>query len=117
MIRPLLFALALVAGAARAGDPPATGVAEAAEAPQSAAIRLVMAQRADELRRFDPPEAAMFDTKVRTWTARRPFGPGILDSRHYLEVTYAIDDVVVARWQVNTRRGLVGGVGESVPID
>jgi hypothetical protein len=122
MMRPLLFAAALaLAASARAGEPMSaaadTDAAAPVEAPQSAAIRLVMVQRADELRRLDPPEGALFDTKVRTWTAKRPVAPGVLDSRHYFEVTYAIDGEVLARWAVNTRHGLVGGAGERVPID
>ena len=91
--------------------------AQAAESPHADAIRLVMELRADEIAKLDPPDAAWHDTHARTWTAKRPFGPGVLDTTHYFEVTYAIDGKVVATWMVNTRFHQVGGAGESVRIE
>lgn len=42
-----------------------------------------------------------FDTKDRSWSVRRLFAPGYIDSTHMLSVEYSIDHKLVARWAVD----------------
>ena len=44
------------------------------------------------------------DVKRRGWTVQRPFGPGVIDSTHWFNVTYQIDGKPVAKWFVDTRK-------------
>ncbi|GAB3361917.1 hypothetical protein [Lysobacter tyrosinilyticus] len=87
------------------------------ESPHAAAIRLVMTSRSAEVRKLDQNPDWWHDTKERAWSAKRPFGPGIVDSTHYFQVSYSIDGQVVGTWSVNTRTGQVAGAGESLWIE
>jgi hypothetical protein len=111
----ILIAVLIVLAGCIPGPSRARG--DGAESPQAEAIRLVIAQRGDEIRSLDDPEAWWFDTKERSWSARRPFGPGTLDSRHYFQVSFAIDGQVVRTWSVNTRTRQVGSPDEPVGIE
>jgi len=44
------------------------------------------------------------DTITRTWSAWRPFAPGVIDSTHFFVVAYSIGDTEVGRWSVDTRK-------------
>lgn len=81
------------------------------------AISLVMELRASEIAEFEDLNSKWHDTQTRTWSVRRPFDPGVLDTTHYFEVSYSIGGTAVATWIVNTRRGLVGDPGDSVPVE
>ena len=112
---PLLLAAAAVGNVL----PPAV---EPDASPHAEAIRLVMEKRADEIRALEAAidgkeDAWWFDTLDRSWTAKRPVGPGMLDTTHFFSVTYSIDGKVVGTWSVNTRFDVVGRPGESVRID
>jgi hypothetical protein len=61
-----------------------------------------MEQRAAQIREIDPANDWWHDTKKRTWSARRPFEPGVMDSTHFIQVSYEIDGRMVASWNVNT---------------
>ena len=67
------------------------------------AIELVMSTRQADILTVDSPESWWHDTKRRNWTVRRPVEPGVLDTTHTFVVSYSIDDVVVAEWDVDTR--------------
>lgn len=75
--------------------------------PAADAIRLVLDARGDQIRAFDTAKDRWFDTKERSWSARRPIGPGYIDSTHMFEVTYRIDGVAVATWSVDTAKRAV----------
>lgn len=86
--------------------------------PHAEAIRLVVEQRSDEILALDGgSEARWFDTRERTWTTKRPVGPGYIDSRWLIVVTYNIDGQQVASWSVNTRNGEVAGPNETLTIE
>src|SRR4249919_1955301 len=110
-----LSLLLLIAGAS--GYATAADRASSTESPHAQAIRLVMQTRADEIRKLDKDPDWWHDTKDSAWSARRPVGPGIVDSTHYFMVSYAIDGNVVGSWSVNTRTGQVAGPGESLRIE
>jgi len=86
------------------------------EQPHAAAIRLVMKARDADVRKLDQSSEWWDDSRERTWSAKRPFPPGIIDSRTYFQVSYSIDGRVVATWTVDTRSGQVGAEGESIRI-
>jgi len=44
------------------------------------------------------------DTIERSWSASRPFAPGVIDSTHYFIVSYRIAYAEVGRWSVDTRK-------------
>jgi hypothetical protein len=44
------------------------------------------------------------DTITRSWSATRPVAPGVIDSTHWFEVIYSINDKAVASWTVDTRK-------------
>jgi hypothetical protein len=46
------------------------------------------------------------DTIERSWSASRPFAPGVIDSTHYFIVSYRIGDAEMGRWSVDTRKGI-----------
>ncbi|WP_457095884.1 hypothetical protein [Lysobacter sp. P5_B9] len=110
-----LFLLLLIASGH--GQAVAADRASPTESPHAQAIRLVMEIRADEIRKLDKDPDWWHDTKERAWSAKRPFGPGVVDSTHYFMVSYAIDGHVVGSWSVNTRTGQVAGPGESLRIE
>ena len=91
----------------------AADTAGAEESPHAEAIRLVMQHRADEVSKTDEADQWWHDTEERTWSAKRPFGPGVVDSTHLFIVTYAIDGHIVGTWRVDTRTGEVAGPAES----
>jgi hypothetical protein len=93
----LLFYLAISAPPAFADPPPGSF--------PSTALQIVLATQQQTLRELDDPRSWWHDTKERTWSVRRPFDPGVLDSTHLFLVSYKIDGVTVATWQVDTRAG------------
>ena len=103
----LLLLLAAISTTSRASGAPEGS-------PHADAIRLVMQLRSDEIQRLDQSPDWWHDTKERSWSVKRPFGPGIVDSTHYFQVSYSIDGRVVGTWSVNTRTGQVAGPGESI---
>jgi hypothetical protein len=44
------------------------------------------------------------DTITRSWSAVRPFAPGIVNSTHMFEVVYSINDKIAASWSVDTKK-------------
>ena|SRR5260370_28864136 len=44
------------------------------------------------------------DTVERSWSASRPFAPGVIDSTHYFIVSYRIAHAEVGRWSVDTHK-------------
>lgn len=108
----LFFTASVVCGhggfdTARAAEP-----AYSAAGPSADAIRLVSEKRADEVLALDGGDMRWFDTRIRTWTTHRPYGPGLIDSRFLINVTYAIDGKIVGEWQVNTCSGQIAGDGD-----
>ena len=93
----LLFCLAIAAPPAFAEPPPGSF--------PPAALQIVLATQQDRLRALDSPESWWHDTKERSWSVKRPFDPGVLDTTHVFLVSYKIDGVTVATWQVDTRTG------------
>ncbi|MCL6711469.1 hypothetical protein M8R20_31210 [Pseudomonas sp. R2.Fl] len=87
----------------------AADMAGAEASPHAEAIRLVMQHRANEVRKMDEADQWWHDTEERTWSAKRPFAPGIVDSTHLFIVTYAIGGHVVGTWRVDTRIAEVEG--------
>ena len=69
------------------------------------ALQIVLATQQDTLREVDNPESWWHDTRERTWSVKRPFDPGVLDTTHVFLVSYKIDGVTVATWEVDTRAG------------
>lgn len=110
-----LFLALLIASAN--GPCLAANPAVSSESPHAQAIRLVMDKRTDQINQLEDEEGRWHDTNERTWSAKRPITPGVIDSTHYFEVTYTIDGHVVGRWFVNTRTGQVGSPGESIRIE
>ena len=45
-----------------------------------------------------------FDTITRSWTAQRPYAPGVIDSTHFFVVTYSINNKPVSYWAVDTEK-------------
>ena len=78
-----------------------TGTAQASN--PAHAIELVLSTRQADVLAVDSADSWWHDTKERSWTAKRPFEPGVLDTTHTFVVSYSIDGVVVATWDVDTR--------------
>jgi hypothetical protein len=108
----LLLLLACPYGPLIAAEPVSPG-----DSPHAQAIGLVMRTRADEIRQLDNAQRWWHDTQDRSWSAKRPVGPGVVDSTHYFEVNYAIDGKIVGSWSVNTRTEQVAAPGEPFRID
>lgn len=106
----LLLFLAAISTVSLATEPPDSS-------PHADAIRLVMQLRRDEIHGLDQSADWWHDTKERSWSVKRPFGPGNIDSTHYFQVSYSIEGKVVGTWSVNTRTGQVAGPGESIRIE
>jgi len=71
----------------------------------SAALRIVLDTQQDKIKSVDNPDDWWGDTKVRTWSVKRPLAPGRTDTTHSFTVTYGIDGVTKAAWFVDTRAG------------
>jgi len=69
------------------------------------AIRIVLDTQQDKIRAVDSPDSWWHDTRERTWSVKRPVGPGVLDTTHTFTVAYSIDGAAVAGWNVDTRAG------------
>jgi hypothetical protein len=69
------------------------------------AIRIVLDTQGEKIRAVDSPNEWWHDAKERSWSVKRPFEPGRIDSTHTFTVTYKINGVVAATWQVDTRKG------------
>ena len=113
-MRALLFAGLLVVNASVAAS---TETAGETESPHFQAISLVMELRASEIAGLEDPDGKWHDVQDRTWSVRRPFHPGVLDTTHYFEVSYSIGGRAVATWKVNTKRRLVGDQDDSIPVE
>ena len=83
---------------------PAFG-ADSADTSPATAVRIVLDTQMDKIRSVDNPKDWWHDTKERSWSAKRPVEPGILDTTHTFTVIYRINEVAVAAWQVDTRAG------------
>jgi hypothetical protein len=95
----------VLAGSALAG----TGAAEARkpeQSPHAEALALVFRKAAGRIRAVDKEDWLM-DTKERTWSVQRPFGPGTIDSTHLFTVTYKVAGKPVAAWWVDSRERTV----------
>lgn len=77
--------------------------------PHAAALALVFREAAARVREVDRVDW-WHDTKERTWSVRRPFSPGFIDSTHMFMVVYRIDGRTAAAWHVDTRKGTVAEV-------
>ena len=93
----LAFLLAIAVAPVLANDLP--------KASPDIALRIVLDTQHDKLRAVDSPDSWWHDTKERSWSVKRPVEPGMLDTTHTFTVTYRIDAVAVASWQVDTRAG------------
>lgn len=93
-----LICLIAIAALPAAADPPLV-------ASPTTALQIVLDTQQDALRELDGGNGWWHDTKERTWSVKRPFEPGTLDTTHTFVVTYQIDGVTVATWQVDTRAG------------
>jgi len=71
------------------------------KSPHADALMLVLSTQGDMIRKVDK-ENWWFDVKERSWSVRRPFGPGVLDSTHMFVVTYSIGGKKLASWNVDT---------------
>ena len=110
LLAHLLLLAAIAPGTSRA-------TSDEVESPHAAAVRLVIENCGDEIKELDQGPAWWHDTKERTWSAKRPFGPGTIDSTHYFQVSYAIDGQVLRTWSVNTRTGQIAGPGGSIQVE
>lgn len=92
---------------------------ETRKSPHAEALALVMENQREEiakaeLKHFKEKGTDWFkggaeqywwhDTIERSWSATRPFAPGLIDSTHYFIVTYSIDKDEIARWVVDTHK-------------
>jgi len=80
-------------------------LAEAPDTSPGRAIQLVLETQQDKIQSVDNPADSSHDTKERSWSVKRPVEPGVLDTTHTFTVTYRIDGVSVASWQVDTKAG------------
>lgn len=108
----LFFTASVVCGQGGVGTARAVEPAYSATGPSADAIRLVSEKRADELLALDGGDTRWFDTRIRTWSTQRPYGPGIIESRFLVNVTYAVDGKIVGEWLVNTCSGEIAGDGD-----
>jgi len=83
---------------------PAAGAAWPDTSPASA-IQIVLQTQSIKIRAVDNPQSWSLDTKERSWSVKRPIGPGVLDTTHTFIVSYKIDGATVATWQVDSRLG------------
>ena len=92
---------------------------DADKSPHGAAVALVIATQQKqiaeaEIKHFETKGTDSFrggtkqywwhDTITRTWSATRPFAPGVIDSTHLFVVVYSVGDTGIARWSVDTRK-------------
>lgn len=82
------------------------GARKVEKSPHAAALELLFQREAERIRAVDR-ENWWHDTRERTWTVRRPFSPGLINSTHWFDVSYRIDGKEVASWFVDTGRGKV----------
>jgi hypothetical protein len=78
----------------------AAGVA-AERSPQAEAIELVSRTAIGDVRKAYPRDW-WTDTDVHTWSVRRIFSPGRIDSTHDFFVSYSVNGKLQASWLVNT---------------
>jgi hypothetical protein len=69
------------------------------------ALQLVLETQQEKIRSVDNPADWWHDTRERSWSVKRPVEPGVLDTTHTFTVSYRIDGVTVASWQVDTKAG------------
>ena len=104
-MRTLLVGGCLMVGAFTLGAQPQEGD-KIETSPHAAALELVFKTQAARIRAVDT-ENWWHDVKERTWSVRRPFSPGYIDSTYMFEVSYRIDGNVAAAWLVDTRKKTV----------
>jgi hypothetical protein len=84
---------------------PCTFAAAAAEStsasPHARALQLVLQSQAAQIEAIDRDLPREHDTLTRAWSVERAVAPGFVDTRNLLEVSYRIDGVALARWQVD----------------
>ena len=95
---------------------------EKTASPQSDAIALVIEKQQKEIAqaeleyfkengvdwwRGEIEQYRWHDTITRSWSAVRPVAPGVVDSTHWFEVFYSINDKIVSSWTVDTRKKTV----------
>lgn len=88
------------------------GGKEGRKSPHVAALELVFRTQEDAIRAAESDDW-WFDTVEREWVVRRPFGPGIIDSRRLLDVSYRIKGKEVLDWSVDLATGVVQGPPKS----
>lgn len=76
--------------------------AEIEENPFVEAINLVATTQRSTIRSIDKGDW-LTDSAKREWIVQRPFGPGIIDSTHLLQVTYVVDGKQLAAWLVDLK--------------
>lgn len=98
----LSFALGTTAMPASSASP----AAQVETSPHAAALELLFRRQGETIRHLDT-ENWWHDVKERSWSVRRPFYPGGIDSTHLFVVTYRIEGTEVGTWSVDTARGEV----------
>ncbi|RXR01385.1 hypothetical protein [Pseudoxanthomonas composti] len=82
--------------------PGAAAAAEATSAsPHALALQLVLQSQAAQIEAMDRELPREHDTLTRAWSVERAIAPGFIDTRGLLQVTYHVDGVALARWQVD----------------
>jgi hypothetical protein len=71
------------------------------------AIRLATTLGVGDIKAVDDPESWWADTKVRSWSVFRVFGPGWDDTTPDFVVVYVVDGNPLLQWQVDTRAGTI----------
>jgi hypothetical protein len=71
------------------------------KSPHSEALQLVFTKEKEKIRELDQ-ELWWIDDKERSWSVKRPFASGFIDSTHWFVVRYSVDGKVVASWSVDT---------------
>jgi hypothetical protein len=69
--------------------------------PHARALQLVLQSQAAQIEAIDRDLPREHDTLTRAWSVERAVAPGFIDTRDLLEVSYRIDGVALARWQVD----------------
>ncbi len=81
------------------------------ESPHGEALLLVLHTMNNEIQQAEGQLALhgawWHDTDTRTWTVKRPFGPGLIDSTHWFHITYLVDGREAGSWIVDTDNGSV----------
>jgi hypothetical protein len=74
----------------------------AERSPQAEAIELVSQTAIADIRKAYSGDW-WTDTDVHTWSVRRTFGPGFIDTTHDFFVSYSVNGKPKASWVINTK--------------